>query len=265
MKRISHYLQTELSRIDPGLFLTTFPDLTISDIIKIGKEAGLAMQMLGSSIVNVAVYNSVQCFGEQSQDQLRGLSPAHQNLLFDIASLMIRGLNMLEKAQLDLSEYLKEIDCEPNHVKQSLIINFEKEYLKVKNEGHHEGLSKMAGLFNLANQLGVQPYHPMILFEKPNYDGASIAIPAGRVPDLKGGHYPSHWGLTDWHKNSASVKISTGFAATLCSQANFQGVQCDLIRSCSDISKDFPMLHREIESMAVTRYRNNMLSKPMKN
>ena len=265
MKRITRYLQTELSRIDPGLFLTTFPDLTIADILKIGKEAGLAMQMLGSSIVNVAVYNSMQRFGEQSQDHMRDLSPSDQNLLLDIASLMIRGLNMLEKTQLELSEHLKEVDSQPEHVKQSLILNFEEEYLKVKNEGHHEGLSKMAGLYNLANQLEIQPYYPMILFEKANFVGASIAIPAGRVPDLKGGHYPSHWGLTDWHKNSASVKISTGFAATLCSQANFQGVQCDLIRSCSDISKDYPMLHGKIESMAVTRYRNNMLSQPMKN
>jgi hypothetical protein len=265
MKRISRYPQTELSRIEPGLFLTTFPELTIADIIKIGKEAGLAMQMLGSSIVNVAVYNSIQRFGEDSQAHLRDLNPMDQNLLMDIASLMIRGLNMLDKTQLELSEHLKEIDSEPEHVKQSLILNFEEEYLRVKGEGHHEGLSKMAGLYNLANQLGISAFYPMILFEKPNFEGASIAIPAGRVPDLKGGHYPSHWGLTDWHKNSASVKICHGFAATLCSQSNFQGVQCDIIRSCSDIATDYPMLHGKIESMAVTRYRNNMLSQPMKN
>jgi hypothetical protein len=265
MKRISRYPQTELSRIDPGLFLSTFPELTIADIIKIGKEAGLAMQMLGSSIVNVAVYNSMQLFGEDSQAHLRDINPKDQSLLMDIASLTIRGLNMLEKTQLELSDHLKEIDSEPEHIKQSLILNFEEEYARVKSDGHHEGLSKMAGLFNLANQLDIKPFYPMILFEKSHFEGASIAIPAGRVPDLKGGHYPSHWGLTDWHKNSSSVKISTGFSATLCSQANFQGVQCDLIRSCADIESDFPMLHGKIESMAVTRYRNNMLSQPMKN
>lgn len=256
-----------LEDLEPSVLFSNMPKQKVSNVLHLSEQVGASLQILGSYTLNVLVYNARQHLQGLEDARIKELSAFNQGIMFESANLIIKSLHMLENVIFDPLQVC-DFTKDKNAVDGILLKNrveLKEMYLSLVNSGKSEGLSKLIFLNEISNALRVDLICPIILYSETWYEGKSLALPMGRIPDLYGGHFPPQWGIVPWKNQAQSVEISKGFMATLCNAPHFKGMHYDLIESCDDLSEIAPSMNNNVQSIAVAKHKKMLYTQPQKN
>lgn len=257
-----------LGELEPRQLLSSIANQKVSQVLQLGEEAGMGLQALGSYTLNVLVYNANERLLNEGNCKVKNLQPFNQSLMYEVGSLIIKSINMLENVVFDPLQI-----CNTQQFKQAngynrnqgMLVSAMERYETMIKEEQSMGLSKLILLTELAKNLHLEFQCPVILYSEPYYSGESLALPIGKMPDLYGGHFPPQWGVVPWNSNARSIHVTKGFMSTLCNAPHFKGIHFDIAESCEDLEYVVPSMNNNIQSIAVAKQKKMLYTQPQKN